>query len=107
MKARVPINNKTKNKIKQYVLEETEKHMNEVHRAASEVFLLAAACELHLECGFGKKRLMQFMCGLQDFYELLGGYDDSAKYKCLQILGDAGIDLKSFFDNGGEHENET
>ena len=67
MKARVPINNKTKNKIKQYVLEETEKHMNEVHRAASEVFLLAAACELHPEFGFGKKRLMQFMCGCKIF----------------------------------------
>ena len=33
--------------------------------------------------------------------------NNKTKNKIKQFLEDAGIDLKSFFDNGEEHENET
>lgn len=103
MKARIPAKNlltgKQKKAIEEYAAVQLDKQIDESNRQASEVFILASACVLHQNSGYGKIRLERYMSDLQDFFDYLGGFDDAAKYRCLQILKDAGIEWKS--DNGG------
>ena len=100
MKARLPLNNKLRQRIRECAIAETNKRLDEANMRSSEVFLLACACVLHIHWGFGRIRLSRFLRQLQDFYEFLGGYDDSAKWKCLQILEDAGINWDEFCNRG-------
>lgn len=103
MKARIPAKNlltgKQKKAIEEYAAVQLDKQIDESNRQASEVFILASACVLHQGSGYGKIRLERYMSDLQDFFDYLGGFDDAAKYRCLQILKDAGIEWKN--DNGG------
>lgn len=41
-----------------------------------------------------KHRLCRYMEALQSFYAYLDGFDDAAKYRCLQILKDAGVEWR-------------
>ena len=103
MKARIPSKNlltgKQKKAIKEYAEIQINKQIDDSNKLAAEVFILASACVLHQNSGYGKTRLERYMSDLQDFFEYLGGFDDAAKYRCLQILQDAGVEWKS--DNGG------
>lgn len=103
MKARIPARNlltgKQKKAIEEYAEIQLNKQIDDSNKLAAEVFILASACVLHQNSGYGKTRLERYMSDLQDFFEYLGGFDDAAKYRCLQILKDAGIEWKS--DNGG------
>ena len=96
MKARVPLPSKTRNKIREYAAEEYRKQADQMNRHACTVFILAAACVLHQTFQFGAVRIMRFMAALQAFYEWLGGYDDAAGWKCVQILEAAGIDMEDW-----------
>lgn len=97
MKARIPINNRLTNKqretVREYAAEEYRKQADQMNRRACTVFILAAACVLHTVFKFGAGRLLKFMDELTKFYQWLGGYDDAAGFKCIQILEDVGLDM--------------
>ena len=103
MKARIPakslLTGQQKKAIEEYAAIQLDKQIDESNKRAAEVFILASACVLHQGSGYGKIRLERYMSDLQDFFEYLGGFDDAAKYRCLQILKDAGIEWGN--DNGG------
>ena len=96
MKAHIPAGKKMTRKqretVREFASEILTQQQDEANRKASEVFILASACVLHQSFGFGKHRLCRYMEALQSFYGYLDGFDDAAKYRCLQILKDIGID---------------
>lgn len=94
MKARLPINKKMRKQIRECAVRDVQEHIDRSNRKASEVFILASACVLHIDNGFGKVRLMRFMNALMEFYNQLDGYDDAAAFKCIQILEDTGMDME-------------
>lgn len=63
---------------------------------AIEVFVLADACVHRLEDGYGAFRLKRHLTRMVKFLKFLRGYDDVAKWKCIQILKDAGLDWEEF-----------
>ena len=93
MKARVPISKNLRKQIREYAIRDIQEHLDVSNRKASEVFILASACVLHINNGYGKVRLMRFMNDLMEFYNHLEGYDDAAAFKCIQILESSGINM--------------
>lgn len=78
---------------------------DQIQKAKDEATQIAVARVIIFACGtlhtqmrdnFGEKRLGEFLVGMQEFCEFLGGYDDSAVYKAIQILEEdcPGIDWR-------------
>ena len=99
MKARISakslLTGQQRKAIEEYAAIQLDRQIDERNKRAAEVFILASACVLHQKSGYGKTRLERYMSDLQDFFDYLGGFDDAAKYRCLQILKDAGIEWKN------------
>lgn len=104
MKAKIPakslLTGQQKKAIEEYAAIQLDRQIDESNKRAAEVFILASACVLHQKSGYGKIRLERYMSDLQDFFDYLGGFDDAAKYRCLQILKDAGIEWENSKGDG-------
>ena len=99
MKARIhpkdKLSQKQRGEIRAYAAEEYEKLAEKDRQRTATVLVLASACALRRnpKRHFGAQRLAEHMNDLQEMYEYLGGYDDAAAWKCVQILEDAGLDM--------------
>ena len=99
MKARMPKwDKKVPKAINECFAEEIQKAKDEATQIAVARCIIFSCGALHTQMrdNFGQKRLAEYLSGLQEFCEFLGGYDDAAVYKALQILEDdcPGIDWK-------------
>ena len=100
MKARIVSESWLSPTLKEATIKYAEEKVAQQRKAyllgAIEVFVLADACVHRLEDGYGFVRLSRHILRMVKFMKFLGGYDDAAKWKCIQILEDAGLDWTEF-----------
>lgn len=104
MKARMHPKNKLTQKqlkdVREYAAEECLKIIEQEKQRMATIHVLASTVALRRnpKLRFGAQRLAEYMIELQETYEFLGGYDDAAAWKCIQILEDAGLDMTQWKD---------
>lgn len=90
MKARLPLDKKTKLKIEEYY----RQYAAEQNQQAMRIFIMLA-CETMIDnYGFGTKRLPEFVDHLlAKMSKLADVYDDSVEFKCRMDLRELGYDF--------------